>query len=116
MAGGEEKDRAIDTLKGEFCDLQGVYSKLSADVERLADENKQLRVECKHANNSLINLEEEKLHISAECSQLHEGRLPSDRIISNYTYTYTHTYIYILTNIYYNNKYFIHTYIHTYVH
>ncbi len=96
MAGGEEKDRAIDTLKGEFCDLQGVYSKLSADVERLADENKQLKVECKHANNSLINLEEEKLHISAECSQLHEGRLlPSNRIISNYTYI--HTYIHIYT-------------------
>ena len=88
---GEDKDRTIDTLKGDYCDMQQrhrdletIYKKLSADADRLADENKQLKVECKHANNAVINLESEKLHASAECSQLLEGR---------YSHTYIHTYI-----------------------
>eukprot|EP01036_Dinobryon_divergens_P031779 gene31779-41245_t len=68
----ESAQRAAELAAQRHRDLETIYKKLSADADRLADENKQLKVECKHANNALINLESEKLHASAECSQLLE--------------------------------------------
>ena len=110
---GEDKDRTIDTLKGDYCDMQQrhrnletIYKKLSADADRLADENKQLKVECKHANNAVINLESEKLHASAECSQLLEGR---------YTHRKLHTYMYVCMNVCISLHTCIRIYIFTYI-
>ena len=101
-------------------DLETIYKKLSVDADRLVEENKQLKVECKHANNALINLEAEKLHASAECSQLLEGRYNSRKIVHTFIHKYSkkrntcnhiHAYTHMHTYIRY-----IHTYIHTYIH
>ena len=72
----EEKEKELSALTVSHRDLEAQLKKRSAELVALTEERTS-------ANNALIDMESDKLHASAECSQLEEVLADARREIAD---------------------------------